>query len=70
MEATMDTEAVKRLRFDTRLRGRRGWTTEEEYQREIAGLPDVSDKIRPSESDARSPDESGSEPAVPGADEV
>jgi len=66
----METEALQQLRFDTRLRGRRGWTTEEEYEEEVAGSPDVSDKIKPPESDVRSPAESGSGSAVPDTHEV
>jgi hypothetical protein len=66
----METEALQRLRFDTRLRGRRGWTTEEEYEEEASGLPDVADKIKSLESDARSPAESGSGSAVSDTHEV
>ena len=66
----METEALQRLRFDTRLRGRRGWTTEEEFEEEVTGLPDVLDKVKSSESDARSPAESGSGAVVPDTHEV
>jgi hypothetical protein len=66
----MDTEALQRLRFDTRLRGRRGWTAEEEYEVEVADLPDAADKIKSSEPDTRSLAESGSGSAVPETGEV
>jgi hypothetical protein len=69
-EVMMDTEALQRLRFDTRLRGRRGWTEEEEYEEEIARLPDVSEKIKSSEPDARSHAEPSSGSAVPDTHEV
>jgi len=66
----MDTEALQQFRFDTRLRGRRGWTAEEEYEAEVAGLPDVADKVKSSEPDTRPLAESGSGSAIPDAGEV
>jgi hypothetical protein len=36
--------ARKLLRLDRRLAGRRGWVSQEEIEREIAALPDVSAK--------------------------
>lgn len=44
-------EALRRLRFDKRLIGRRGWTPREEIERELASLPDVSDKIAPTDEE-------------------
>ena len=66
----MEAEALQRIRFDTRLRGRRGWTKEEEYEEEVSGLPDVADKIKSSESDGRSPAEPGSGSAASDTREV
>jgi len=38
-------KSLESLRLDQRLRRRRGWLTEDEREKELAGLPDVSDKI-------------------------
>jgi hypothetical protein len=43
-------KSLESLRLDQRLRRRRGWLTEDEREKELASLPDVSDKIgRPEE---------------------
>lgn len=47
--------ALRKLRFDSRLAGRRGWTDNKEWERELAALPDVSAKIAPKEEAAGSP---------------
>ena len=52
----MNREATERLRLDRRLLDRRGWITKVEREKELAALPDVSDKIAP-------PDEESSEDA-------
>ena len=51
----MDRESTRRLRLDRRLIRRRGWISEQELQRELAALPDVSHKMAPV----------GGEPSVP-----
>ena len=43
----MDRESMRRLRLDRRLIRRRGWISEEDLERELAALPDVSHKIAP-----------------------
>ncbi len=43
----MDRESMKRLRLDRRLIRRSGWISEQDLERELAGLPDVSEKIQP-----------------------
>ncbi len=45
---------MKKLRLDRRLLNRRGWISPDESEREIAALPDVSDKIDPGESGVES----------------
>lgn len=45
----MDEDSVKKLRLDRRLLNRRGWIAPAEAEAELAALPDVSDKIDPSE---------------------
>lgn len=47
--------ALRKLRLDSRLAGRRGWIDEKERQQELAALPDVSAKIAPKEEAAASP---------------
>ena len=47
--------ALRKLRLDSRLAGRRGWIDEKERQQELAALPDVSTKIAPKEEAAVNP---------------
>jgi hypothetical protein len=42
-------KSLEPLRLDQRLRRRRGWLSAEERERELAKLPDVSEKIGRSE---------------------
>jgi len=52
--------ALRKLRLDSRLVGRRGWIGKEDLDRELAALPDVSAKMAPREEPPASPDaESG-----------
>ena len=53
----MDRESTRRLRLDQRLIRRRGWVSEEELQRELAALPDVSHKIAPVGGEPSAPSE-------------
>lgn len=67
----MDNEAAARLKFDSRLAGRRSWVDPEELASELASLPDCSDKIEPagsSEPPAASP--SSPEPPTPADPEL
>jgi len=41
----MNLEDERRLKFDVRLRGRRGWVTEKELEAYKSSLPDVSEKL-------------------------
>lgn len=45
----MDRESLRELRLDRRLIRRRNWIDPKELERELEVLPDVSDKISPSE---------------------
>ena len=38
-------KSLRALAFDKRLTRRRGWITTEKLDQELAGLPDVSDRI-------------------------
>jgi hypothetical protein len=40
----LDTRTHRRLRLDRRLIHRRGWIPAQELERELAALPDASDK--------------------------
>jgi hypothetical protein len=41
--------ALRKLRLDRRMLDRRGWIPQNELERELAALPDVSDKIAATE---------------------
>ena len=45
-------EHLKAVRLDRRTLRRRDWVSPEELKRELEALPDVSDKIDPSNPDA------------------
>jgi hypothetical protein len=45
----MIDNSLRKLRLDRRLVDRRGWISREELERELASLPDVSDKVAPTE---------------------
>ena len=53
----MDRESMRRLRLDRRLIRRQGWLSEEELERELAALPDVSHKIAPAGGERSAPSE-------------
>jgi hypothetical protein len=57
---SMLDEALRALRLDSRLTDRRGWIDRKELARELAELPDVSDKAAPPEP---TPGESAGESA-------
>ena len=42
---------TRKLKFDRRLLRRRGWVDPEELEKELADLPDVSQKAQPLEGD-------------------
>ena len=62
----MDEESMRNLRLDKRLARRRGWVGAEELERELQGLPDAADKIKPVEEDAPAPEAASSAPGAPG----
>ena len=57
----MDQESLRGLRLDRRLIGRRNWIDPKQLERELAALPDVSDKMAPSEDAVEASEESTSE---------
>jgi hypothetical protein len=59
-------DALRKLKLDRRLQGRRGWTTRSELREALAALPDVSAKIAPVEEPHEAP-AGGSLPDEPGA---
>jgi hypothetical protein len=63
----MDQESMKKLRLDRRLAHRRGWIASEQLERELAALPDVSDKIEPGERESAGEEERRSGDAEPPA---
>ena len=48
----MIDDDLRKLRLDRRLVDRRGWISREEFERELAALPDVSQKVAPAEAPA------------------
>lgn len=48
-------ESLSKLRLDRRVLHRRGWVAPEELAKELAALPDASDKIAPPEEDEEEP---------------
>lgn len=63
----MNIEAESKLKFDRRLRDRRGWVSDEELQAELDSLPDVAEKVlpldeEPERSVSAKADPSGSSP--------
>ena len=59
----MNNQSIEKLRVDRRLHSRRGWIAEQDLQRELDALPDVSDKIMPPEEDEPL-EEASAEPAA------
>ena len=58
----MDRRSMERLKLDKRLTRRRGWISKEEYERKLAGLPDVSGKVAEPEPEAPEEPEPQREP--------
>ena len=48
----MDRESMSRLRLDRRLIRRRRWISEEDLEKELAQLPDVSHKATTADDEA------------------
>jgi hypothetical protein len=65
----MDRESTQRLRLDRRLIRRRGWLSEEELERELAALPDVSHKIAPVGGEPAEPPEQTETPPTDSPEE-
>ncbi len=61
----MDRESMKRLQLDRRLIRRRGWISRRDLERELSALPDVSDNIRPHESEDAEVGDSAPSPGEP-----
>ena len=60
----MDNEAAARLKFDRRMSKRGGWVEDEELAKELASLPDCTDKIAdPSEEPTAPPKPEAAPPA-------
>jgi len=57
----MAYDYTRNLKFDRRLLRRRGWVDPGELEKELADLPDVSDKAQPQGGD----EESSPEPEEP-----
>jgi len=55
----MTYDYTRKLKFDRRLLRRRGWVDPEELEKELADLPDVSDKAQPlaEEEPSQEPDQ-------------
>lgn len=54
-------ESLAKLRLDRRLLDRRRWVSAEEIAKELAALPDVSDKIAPPQEDEAEPGEAAAD---------
>ena len=59
----MDRDDMNKLKFDTRLTGRRGWLAPGELEAELDSLPDVASKIASEEEMAE--ESAPAEPAPP-----
>ncbi len=64
----MDRESMKRLKLDRRLIRRRGWISQQDLERELSALPDVSDNIQPPESENAEAGGSAASPGEPAAE--
>ena len=51
----MNLEDEQKLKFDRRLRNRRGWVKDEDVQAYEQALPDVSEKAAAEEDEQQSP---------------
>jgi hypothetical protein len=69
-EVMMDNNELRRLRFDVRLKGRRGWTSAAEFEEKLSQLPDVSDKMESPEEDGPTSDEPPAQAGSPETGEV
>ena len=59
----MDQESMRKLRLDHRLFGRRGWVSQQQLQKDLEALPDVSHKqMPPEEADGEEASSSDGEP--------
>jgi hypothetical protein len=61
----MANDRIRNLKLDRRLLRRRGWIDPEELERELADLPDVSDKAQPP-GEEEAPKEPETAPENPG----
>ena len=51
----MNLEDEQKLKFDRRLRNRRGWVSDQEVRGYEEGLPDVADKVDGEEAEKDAP---------------
>ena len=51
----MNLEDEQKLKFDRRLRNRRGWVSDQEVRGYEEGLPDVADKAEAEEAEKDAP---------------
>lgn len=65
----MDRRSVENMKLDRRLIGRRGWISQEDLQRELAALPDVSRKVASDDPNSESADIAADSPATPAKSE-
>lgn len=63
----MNLEDERRLKFDVRLRNRRGWVSDDEFQAYQASLADVSGKIKKEDDSQGDPSAGKSESDAPPA---
>ncbi len=70
MEAMMDSKVMQRIRFDVRLKDRRGWTSQEAFEEELVQLPDVSRKMQLPDEDDRASGEPSAQAGSPETGEV
>lgn len=53
----MDPKAMENLRLDRRLATRRDWIKPEDLEKELAALPDVSDKVQQGDAESEADSE-------------
>jgi hypothetical protein len=60
----MNRDSIQKMRLDRRLIRRVGWISEQELEQELAGLPDVSEKMTTlGEAEDQASDEGAAETA-------
>jgi len=62
----MKLESERKLKYDSRLRSRRGWISDEELQAELDQLPDAADNVYVPEDEGETPRAPAGEPPAAG----